>query len=203
MALVCSPNSASEANPSWPASELRDTTGKTTLIVLPVIPRVEVQAELTGLGEEPEDPLVDAVVVDAEPEGEEVPHAAAPTSTAPTTARPRTETERDDGPTRPASRFRGLHLVVAPMHIAPCRPHPAGIHPAGLSGRPNPIEPVGHPQPGAPAGGDCGPADGARTALGYRTGSGHARVRTRSVSSRSGIGSEGGRDGTCADPVCD
>ena len=33
MALVCSPNSASAANPSWPAKELRATTGKTTLML--------------------------------------------------------------------------------------------------------------------------------------------------------------------------
>ena len=53
MALVCSPNSASEANPSLPASELRDTTGKTTLMRGLVTPRDEVLAVLTGLGPEP------------------------------------------------------------------------------------------------------------------------------------------------------
>ena len=42
MALVCSPYSASSANPSRPASELSATTGKTTLMALPETPRAEV-----------------------------------------------------------------------------------------------------------------------------------------------------------------
>ncbi len=50
MALVCSPNSSSLANPSLPAKEVRDTTGKTTLIWCLVTPRFEVLAELTGEG---------------------------------------------------------------------------------------------------------------------------------------------------------
>ena len=53
MALVCSPYSASWANPSWPASELRETTGKATLMVEPVTPRDEVLASFTGTGEAP------------------------------------------------------------------------------------------------------------------------------------------------------
>ena len=54
MALVCSPNSASWAKPSLPASELRDTTGNTTLMVWSVTPRDEVLALPTGVGPEPE-----------------------------------------------------------------------------------------------------------------------------------------------------
>src|ERR1019366_6428272 len=50
MALVCSASSGSWANPSWPASELRDTTGNATLMVFPLTPRDEVLALLTGVG---------------------------------------------------------------------------------------------------------------------------------------------------------
>ena len=87
MALVCSPNSGSSAKPSWPASELRDTTGNTTLMVLPTIPRVDVLALLTGDGwavpELPVDPVGAAVVDDAD--GVEVPQAATHTRSAPIT----------------------------------------------------------------------------------------------------------------------
>src|SRR5271155_3407006 len=88
MALVCSPNSASSAKPSWPASELSDTSGKTTLMVFPTIPRVDVLALLTGDGsaapEAPVDPVGAAVVDDAE--GVDVPQAATHTRSAPITS---------------------------------------------------------------------------------------------------------------------
>src|SRR5580658_3982327 len=65
MAFVCSPNSASWANPSCPANELSDTTGKTTLILDLVTPLDDVLAVVTELG-----PLVDArVVVGPAPSG--------------------------------------------------------------------------------------------------------------------------------------
>ena len=87
-------------------------------------------------------------------DGDDDPQAAAPTSTAPTTAR--AADRRPNGtsrPTRPVSRLRGFHLFVAPMYVAPCRPHPVGMHLAGRLGWPNPIEPSGHRQPGyAPVG---------------------------------------------------
>ncbi len=54
MASVCSPNSTSEANPSLPASELRDTTGNTTLMLFALTPLDEVLAWLTGTA----DPLL-------------------------------------------------------------------------------------------------------------------------------------------------
>src|SRR5580658_10395755 len=54
MAFVCSPNSASSANPTCPANELSDTTGKTTLMLDRVTPLDEVLAVVIELG-----PLVD------------------------------------------------------------------------------------------------------------------------------------------------
>src|ERR1700677_2428735 len=91
MALACSPNSASAANPSCPARELSATTGNMTLMVLLVTPRLEVLAELTGLGPDPPAPVpvpVDGavVVVLADVELEQ---AATPMSTAPSTANTR------------------------------------------------------------------------------------------------------------------
>src|SRR5580658_6934768 len=49
MAFFCSPNSASSANPTCPANELSDTTGKTTLILDLLTPRDEVLAVRTEL----------------------------------------------------------------------------------------------------------------------------------------------------------
>ena len=59
MALVCSLYSTSPAKPSWPARELRDTTGNTTLMLSLVTPRDEVLAWLGGVGPVPVDPTVD------------------------------------------------------------------------------------------------------------------------------------------------
>ena len=126
-------------------------------MLLSVIPRVEVLAELTGLGDEVEDPPVDAVV-EVEPEGDDDPQAAATTSTAPTTASARADHRRDEPPTEPVSRPRRSHHFVAPMYVAPCRPHPVGMHLAGRLAWPNPIEPSGYPQPGTPRSAGFGPA---------------------------------------------
>src|SRR5271165_2087686 len=84
IAFVCSPNSASAANPSRPASELRDTVGKTTLMLSPVTPRLDVLAVLTEEGE-PAGCAVDpefAVGV----EEADAPQAVVPTITEPTIA---------------------------------------------------------------------------------------------------------------------
>ena len=64
MALVCSPYSASSAKPSLPASELSDTTGKTTLMACWVTPRLDVLAELTGASEARVEAAADEVVVE-------------------------------------------------------------------------------------------------------------------------------------------
>ncbi len=96
MALVCSPNSASWANPSLPASELRDTTGNTTLMACSVTPRDDVLALPTEVGPEPEPPedwSVDAPapgVLD----GAVATHTPVPTRTAATMARVRIWVER-------------------------------------------------------------------------------------------------------------
>jgi hypothetical protein len=87
MALVCSPNSTSEAKPSCPAREPRDTTGKTTLMLVAVTPRLEVLAELTGDGDAPLGPVVDCVAVVEVVDDAEAPHPAVTTRTAPSTAK--------------------------------------------------------------------------------------------------------------------
>jgi hypothetical protein len=110
------------AKPSCPASELRDTTGKATLMLWAVTPRVEVLAELTGDGFAPEDPLVDALPVDDVLDGELDPQAAVPTRTNPTTARARNgpvrlcRTQRFEGR---AVSSRGCHRLLGLMAFAP------------------------------------------------------------------------------------
>ncbi len=98
MALVCSPNSTSAANPSLPASELRATTGKTTLMVCLVTPRDEVLAELTGLGPAgPPLPPVGCTWVAPgaeEADGDVATHTVVPTMTAPTSTTVRIWVER-------------------------------------------------------------------------------------------------------------
>ena len=93
MALVCSPYSASSAKPSRPASELSETTGKTTLMLLSVTPRLEVLAVLTGDGDAavvgPVDAVVDGVV-----EGALAVQAAVPTRTNPATVNIRIRRDR-------------------------------------------------------------------------------------------------------------
>ncbi len=91
MAWFCSPNSGSWANPSRPASELSDTTGKTTLMLSLVTPRLEVLAVLTEEGEPVGLPL-DAVedVLDEL----ELLQPAAPIRITPAAAKARTRTER-------------------------------------------------------------------------------------------------------------
>src|SRR6202050_2680701 len=84
MALVCSPYSASSANPSCPASELSDTSGKTTLMLCAVTPRYEVLAELTAEGSAVTFPGEPAVV-DENVEEALAPQEAVPTTIAPTT----------------------------------------------------------------------------------------------------------------------
>src|SRR6202035_1587672 len=56
MALTCSPYSASSAKPNRPCNEFRLTTGKTTLMLVLVTPRVLVLAWLTGVGAAPATP---------------------------------------------------------------------------------------------------------------------------------------------------
>src|ERR1700683_1648228 len=158
MALLCSPNSASSANPSLPASELSDTSGKTTLILCALTPRDEVLAEINGEG-----PVlafdVDTAVVDEDVEEALAPQAAVPRTTAPTT-RVRITVER--GRRALSSRDRislpiGFQqfsplTCIAPSsvptpcrytHSAPphtCPPHSKGLWPAKLGRQ-------GHPSP--------------------------------------------------------
>jgi len=128
MALVCSPYSASSANPSFPARELSDTSGKTTLMLFAVTPRDEVLAELTGEG-----PVVafavDAAVVDEDVEEVLAPQAAVPTTTAPTTKvripiERRRRTVRSRGQISLPFGFRRLNplICIAPSSVpGPCR----------------------------------------------------------------------------------
>ncbi len=96
MALVCSPYSASLANPILPASEVSATTGSTRLMVCWVTPREDVLAWPTGVGPEPvepDDPSPDAAAVGVL-EGAAATQATAPTTMAPTMASVRSWVER-------------------------------------------------------------------------------------------------------------
>jgi hypothetical protein len=104
------------------------------------MPRVEVLAELTGLGDGAEDPPVDGVdAVVEELDGVEDPHADATTSTAATASRATIDGGRDPRAKRPAPAGRacGSHLLVAPITVAPCRPlvgHPLAPSSTGSGG---------------------------------------------------------------------
>ena len=90
-----------------------------------VIPRVDVLAELTGLGDEVDDPPVVAGEVDEDDDGDDDPQAAAPTRTTATTTRAGIGAEparRVEGPDARANRPNGFHQLLAPISVAPCRP---------------------------------------------------------------------------------
>ncbi len=94
IAFSCSPNSASSAKPSFPASELSETTGKTTLISFDVTPRLEVLAELTDVSPEEDELVPDPTAAEAELDelGAVPTHTAVPATTAVTTATVRIRT---------------------------------------------------------------------------------------------------------------
>ncbi len=114
MAWFCSANSGSWANPSRPANELSDTTGKATLMLSFVTPRVEVLAVLTEEGEPlelPPDEEVDVL--------DELPllQAAAPIRITLTAARARRRTGRLCHAGRPRDPITRLTAVMVLLPV--------------------------------------------------------------------------------------